>query len=67
MGILISYAIKGLKLKHSWEMWYYLIHKKTAENFRPCLVGRKFSVFSIQTFRKQGKHVYLRKLEKNKF
>ena len=23
----------------------------------PCLVGRKFSVFYIQTFRKQGKHV----------
>ena len=27
------------------------------EIFRPGLVGRKFSVFSIQTFRKQGKHV----------
>ena len=27
------------------------------EKSRPCLVGRKFSVFSIQTFRKQGKHV----------
>ena len=27
------------------------------EFIRPCLVGRKFSVFSIQTFRKQGKHV----------
>ena len=25
--------------------------------FRPCLVGRKFSVFCIQTFRKQGKRV----------
>ena len=24
---------------------------------RSCLAGRKFSVFSIQTFRKQGKHV----------
>ena len=24
---------------------------------RPCLIGRKFSVFSIQTFQKQGKHV----------
>ena len=24
---------------------------------KPCLIGRKFSVFSIQTFRKQGKHV----------
>ena len=24
---------------------------------RPCLVGRKFSVFCIQTFRKQGKRV----------
>ena len=27
---------------------------------RPCLVGRKFSVFCFQTFRKQGKCVYLR-------
>ena len=27
------------------------------ENIRPCLVDRKFFVFSIQTFRKQGKHV----------
>ena len=25
--------------------------------FRPCLVGSKFSVFCIQTFRKQEKHV----------
>ena len=25
--------------------------------FRPCLVGRKFFVFSIQTFRKQEKHI----------
>ena len=24
---------------------------------RPCLVGRKFSVFFFQTFRKQGKRV----------
>ena len=30
---------------------------KVKERLRPCLVGRKFSVFSIQTFRKQGKHV----------
>ena len=27
------------------------------EMLRPCLVGRKFSVFCIQTFRKQGKRV----------
>ena len=27
------------------------------ESLRPCLVDRKFSVFSIQTFRKQGKRV----------
>ena len=27
------------------------------KSIRPCLVGRKFYVFSIQTFRKQGKHV----------
>ena len=27
------------------------------ENIRPYLVGRKFSVFCIQTFRKQGKRV----------
>ena len=25
--------------------------------FRAYLVGKKFSIFSIQTFRKQGKHV----------
>ena len=27
------------------------------EVLRPCLVGRKFYVFCIQTFRKQGKRV----------
>ena len=26
-------------------------------NVRPCLVGRRFSVFCIHTFRKQGKRV----------
>ena len=31
------------------------IHEKI--KFRPCLVGRKFYVFCIQTFRKQGKRV----------
>ena len=33
------------------------IQTYTLDVFRPCLVGRKFFVFSIQTFRKQGKHV----------
>ena len=27
------------------------------KTLRPCLVRRKFSVFCIQTFRKQGKRV----------
>ena len=31
--------------------------KLDMQNLRPCLVGRKFYVFSIQTFRKQGKRV----------
>ena len=30
---------------------------KSRKNIRPCLVGRKFSVFCFQTFRKQGKRV----------
>ena len=30
---------------------------KWTRKVRPCLVGRKFSVFCIQTFRKQGKRV----------
>ena len=33
------------------------INKNHFKQFRPCLVGRKFSVFCIQTFRKQGKRV----------
>ena len=34
-----------------------LENNETWEMVRPCLVGRKFSVFCIQTFRKQGKRV----------
>ena len=44
---LFHLSIVGLK---------YLLGQ-TFEKIRPCLVGRKFSVFYIQTFRKQGKHV----------
>ena len=34
-----------------------LLDKYFSWLFRPYLVGRKFYVFSIQTFRKQGKRV----------
>ena len=71
-----SYASQQL----STAIFYFNFYKNTEiqrgneltlnpylRNLRPCLVGRKFSVFSIQTFRKQGKHVYLRESDKNKF
>ena len=31
--------------------------KLSEQEARPCLVGRKFSVFCIQTFRKQEKRI----------
>ena len=34
-----------------------IVSDRDVKFVRPCLVGRKFSVFSIQTFRKQGKRV----------
>ena len=41
----------NLKLSKMAKKFYEL------KKVRPCLVGKKFSVFSIQTFRKQGKRV----------
>ena len=35
----------------------FVVSEDEKRSFRPCLVGRKFSVFCIQTFRKQGKRV----------
>ena len=36
----------------------WIVFKSSTDGFlRPCLVGRKFFVFCIQTFRKQGKRV----------
>ena len=48
------------RIKYSFKYWSFFL---TAEDvlrcglFRPCLVGINFFVFSIQTFRKQGKYV----------
>ena len=37
--------------------WGKTVVDSHGECVRPCLVGRKFSVFSIQIFLKQGKRV----------
>ena len=41
----------------SLDLFNQVAVEESKQTFRPCLVGRKFYVFSIQTFRKQGKYV----------
>ena len=45
-------ALEDLRIEDCKE-----VRRLRLEKLRPCLVGRKFSVFCIQTFRKQGKRV----------
>ena len=58
----LNVNIKALWTDQGREYLYdlfkiYYDNKDIVRQLRPCLIGRKFYVFSIQTFRKQGKRV----------
>ena len=57
----------GLKVKKKKKDLNYIWIERRFKNIRPCLVGRKFSIFSIQTFRKQGKHFSYENKTKTKY
>ena len=51
------FVFKNKIFKNYCFDFFKLLLKIVFENIRPCLVSIKFSVFFIQTFRKQEKHV----------
>ena len=53
LHVIVYFESKRLEMDNKYMIGLDLRN----ENIRSCLIGRKFSVFSIQTFRKQGKHV----------
>ena len=58
LSLLVFFQNLSINLSqyHS-NMGYHPYTHQVPRFVRPCLVGRKFSVFCIQTFRKQGKRV----------